>query len=211
MVITHHGADFFKVVFGDTTLAFNPVSKKSKLKGTKFGADIAFVSLNHPDMNGSDQVVHGAKEPFVVDGPGEYEIAGVFASGFATSSNYDSKTARINTIYILKLEGMKLCFLGAMSSKDLPAEAKSVIDNVDILFLPIGGDGVLEPAEAHDLAVKIEPKLIIPMHFEGVGMKDALKHYLKEEGQEGVKPVEKLTLKRKDLDGKEGEVIVLKS
>lgn len=37
-----------------------------------------------------------------------------------------------------------------------------------------------------------------------------LKSFLKEMGDEKAEVTEKLTLKRKDLDGKEGEVIVLK-
>ena len=46
MVITYHGGESFKVTFGDTTVAINPISKESKLSGARFGADIAIVSLN---------------------------------------------------------------------------------------------------------------------------------------------------------------------
>lgn len=210
MVITYHGAEFFKVTFGDTTLAFNPVSKDSKLKGAKFGADVAFLSLNHPDMNGVSQVTHGEREPLVIQGPGEYEVSGIFARGYASQSHY-GKEARINTVYILKFEGMKLCYLGATDSTSFSPEAMEMMDDIDILFLPIGGEGVLEPAAAHSLAVKLEPKLIIPMHFGDLGVKDALKVYLKEEGSEAMKPVEKLTLKKKDLEGKNADVVVLEA
>ena len=51
---------------------------------------------------------------------------------------------------------------------------------VDILFVPIGGDGVLDPAQAYKLAVSLEPKLIIQMHYGDVGDKNALKTFLKE-------------------------------
>ena len=51
MVISFLGAQFFKVSFGDTTLAFNPISKRSKLKQARFGADIALISVNHVDFN----------------------------------------------------------------------------------------------------------------------------------------------------------------
>ena len=47
------------------------------------------------------------------------------------------------------------------------------------------------------------------MHFGQVGIKDALKKYLKEAGEDAVKPIDKLTIKRKDLEGKMGEVVVL--
>jgi hypothetical protein len=39
----------------------------------------------------------------------------------------------------------------------------------------------------------------------------SLKAFLKEIGEEKAEVVDKLTLKRKDLEGKEGEVIVLKA
>jgi len=53
--------------------------------------------------------------------------------------------------------------------------------------------------------------VIIPMHYDGIGQKDALKTFLKEAGAESSKPVDKLTIKKKDLEGKAGEVVVLKS
>ena len=76
--------------------------------------------------------------------------------------------------------------------------------------MPIVGECVLEPAKAYKLAVSLEPKLIIPMHYGDIGMKDALKAFLKEAG-ENPSPVAKLTLKKKDLEGKEADVVVLES
>jgi len=208
MIITYQGAEFFKVQFGDTTIAFNPIAKESKLKTTRFFADIALVSLNHPDMNGTENLSYNGKDPFVISAPGEYEIKGIFIKGFASKSVYGGKE-RINTIYSVSLENMNICFLGALSDTNLSNEVKEELGDVDILFLPIGGDGVLDAAKAEKLSVEIEPKIIIPMHYGEVGAKDALKKYLKEAGEENTKPVEKLTLKRKDLDGKEGETVVL--
>ncbi len=210
MIITYHGADFFKVSFGDTTLAVNPISKDSKIKSTRFGSDITLVSLRSPEHNGTDVTSRGEKESFLIQGPGEYEVSGVFIKGFLSKSNYGGED-KINTIYTVSLEGINLGFLGALSEKELSAEAKEALDGIDVLFVPIGGDGVLDPATAHKIAVQFEPKIIIPSHFGEVGNKDALKVFLKEAGEESVKPVDKLTLKKKDLDGKEGDVIVLES
>jgi len=210
MVISFHGGEFIKASFGDTTLAFNPVSKDSKLNKTRFGADIALVSLDDVDMNGVEQVTHGTTVPFVIEGPGEYEAKKVTVRGYPSLSTYKGNE-RYNTIYFVELEGMNLCFLGALGTKKLPPEAKEGIASVDILFVPIGGEGVLTSAEAAEVAAEIEPSLVIPIHYGDIGKKDALKAFLKEEGEEGLKPVDKLTLKKKDLEGKEGEVVVLQS
>jgi L-ascorbate metabolism protein UlaG (beta-lactamase superfamily) len=206
MIITYHGMDFFKVSFGDITIAVNPISKDSKVKGARFGSDITLVSLNSPEHNGTDVTSRGEKESFLIQGPGEYEVSGVFIKGFLSKSTYGGNE-HLNTIYTVSLEGINLCFLGALSDIHIAPETKEAIDGVDILFVPIGGIGVLDPASAHKLAVQFEPKLIIPSHFSE--NEKALKAFLKESGEESVKPVDKLTIKKKDLDGKEGDVIVL--
>ncbi len=217
MVITYLGGECFKMQFGDMVIAFNPPAKDSALKSPRFGADIGLVSLNHPDFNGAEQLEFGEKKPFIVSGPGEYEVKGVFIKGFKSKSQYGGKD-KLNTIYTLGFDSMNICFLGAVS-EDLDAETNEAIDDIDILFVPIGGEGVLSPAAAYKMAVKLEPKLIIPMHFGAIGDKgasetlthegkEALKTFLKEAG-ETTKPVDKLTIKKKDLEGKSGEVVVL--
>ena len=59
--------------------------------------------------------------------------------------------------------------------------------------------------QASKLGVKLEAKLIIPVHYDAT----ALKAFLKEEGADGLKPVDKLTLKKKDVILMEGEIAVL--
>ena len=88
-------------------------------------------------------------------------------------------------------------------------ETKEAIDGVDILFVPIGGEGVLSSTDAYKLAVNLEPKIIIPMHYGDIGDKNALKTFFKEGGEETVAPIDKLTVKKKDLEGKEGDIVVL--
>lgn len=206
MIITYHGAEFFKVSFGDTTLAFNPISKKSKLSGTKFGADVALVTLNHPDFNGAEEMAFGAKQPFVVDGPGEYEIGEVTARGFGVETMYEG-VKRFNTIYQVNLEGINMIFLGALGSDTIDPKILGELGEIDILFVPIGGGDVLDVPAASKLATKLEARCIIPMHYD----ETALKAFLKEEGVTPEKPLEKLTIKKKDLLEMESQVVVLKS
>jgi L-ascorbate metabolism protein UlaG (beta-lactamase superfamily) len=117
----------------------------------------------------------------------------------------------INTVYSLGIDGINIAYLGALDDADLSPEIKEELGQADILFVPIGGDGVLNAADAYKTAVKREPAIIIPIHYGDVGDKDALKAFLKEGGQEDTKAIEKLTIKKKDLEGKQGETVVLKS
>lgn len=193
-----------KVSAGDTTLVFGPVSKKSKdLKPTNFGADVAFVSTNHADMNGAEEASRGDKKPFVISGPGEYELRGLTAAGFETKSRYAGEE-RINTAYAVVFDGLSFFYLGALSDAALPKDLLE-LDAPDILVIPIGGEGVLSPSEAQKLAVKLEAKIVIPVLYDDKN----LKTFLKESGSEGVSATEKLTVKPKDVVGKENEVVVL--
>ncbi len=211
MVITHHGGQCFKVTFGDLTLVFDPIAKGASLPAARFGADIALVSRDHADMNGVDEVTYGEKVPFAVTGPGEYERQGIVIQGFLSKSKYGlakSQTEAVNTIYSVELEDMTLVHLGALADAELSKEAREGLDEIDVLFVPVGGDGVLSPAKAHELAVSLEPKIIIPMHWSGMGQPKALEAFLKEAGN-GSEKVDKLTLKKKDLVGRDGSIIVV--
>jgi L-ascorbate metabolism protein UlaG (beta-lactamase superfamily) len=205
MVITYLGGQCLKITQGDLTIAVNPPGKGSALKGVKFGSDIVISTLNHDDFNGIENASYGERAPFVVDGPGEYEVKGVTVQGFGGPTSYGKKPG-LNTVYLMNLEGMNLCFLGALEG-ELPAAANEALDEIDILFTPVGGAGTLDYSGAAKLAVKLEPKAIVPLQYDAA----SLKSFLKEAGGEGAAPQEKLTIKRKDLEGKEGEVIVLQS
>src|SRR4051794_1999096 len=107
MILTYHGGACVRASAGDTTIVFAPVSKQSKnFKPTNFGADVAFIPLNHPDMNGAEEAARGDKVPFVVFGPGEYEVKEITASGFPTNTGKDGDL--INTVYSLKFDGLNV-------------------------------------------------------------------------------------------------------
>jgi hypothetical protein len=206
MIITYQGLESFKVQFGDMVLGFNPPSKESESKSPKFGADIALISIEDKDFNGADNLSFGEKKPFIISGPGEYDIKGVVIKGLPSVSRYGG-SEKINTIYIVTLESVRLCFLGALANKNLSPEVFEELEDIGVLFVPIGGDGVLSAADAYEFAVSLEPGIIIPMHFDPKSK--ALNTFLKEGGEEKIEPQEKATLKKKDIEGKEGDIIVI--
>ncbi len=206
MIITYYGLNTFKVQFGDTVLAINPSSKGDGRSPVRFGSDITLVSLWHPDFNATEQNESKGKTPIVIDGPGEYEVEGLTIAGISSPADYDGIST--NTIYNVSMEGMSLCFLGALSSGSLDSNVLEAIDGVDILFTPIGGGSVLDASSAYKLSVKLEPKIVIPSYFKS--LKDpALKKFLEEGGEDDIRPMEKFTVKKKDVESKSGEIVVL--
>jgi len=200
MIITYYGKQFFKIQQGDLVIATNPGSDG---KNGRFGADIALSTIKHEDYNGIDTVTYGEQIPFAIKGAGDYEVKGISIKGIPVNAKIGDKD-HINTIYSFSVDDISICFLGFLTSPNLTSSAIETIDSADILFVPVGKD-TLKARDAYNLAVSLEPKIIIPMDYE----KSDLSVFLKEGGEEGTKPVEKLTLKRKDLEGKEGEIVVL--
>lgn len=208
MVITYYGSSCFKVSSGEFVLAFDPPSKKSSFKSPRFRADAVLISHNHDDHSGYEMI--SGKEntaPVKIDGPGEYEIQGVDINGvFSWHDAHSGKKLGQNTIYSAEVEDIKICHLGDFGEKEMRSETLESIGPVDILFLPIGGKTVSDAETALKAANQLEPKIIIPMHYE----KKELTAFLKEAGAESSKPEEKLTIKKKEIAGDRARVVVLK-
>ena len=205
MVITYVAQGFVKIQFGSTVIAVNPVDKKVMPEAPRFGSSLVLVSLKDPYCSGIETVSYGEKRPFVIDGPGEYEVGGLYIKGLKTIT----REGKINTVYSLLLEQVNVCNLGLLDTPVLDEEVQEELGDIDVLFLPVG-DRVLSPAAASKVAAILEPKLVIPLGFGE--KKEVAKHltsFLKEEGIKDIKPLDKLTLKRRDLEGKEGEVMLL--
>ncbi len=206
MIITYHGAAMVKVSHGEWLAVFNPIGRSSQSKSSRFGADLVLVSFNDPAYNGVAAVTplgagFGERQPLVIDGPGEYELAGTFVRGFASSG----PGAKINTIFDLVLDGKRLVHLGALADSDLPPAVKEELVPVDILFVPIAGGELLSPRTAYQLALSLGPHLIVPVHYTS----ETLKQFLKEAGEEGLKSLDKLVVRGKELAENEAAVAVL--
>lgn len=142
---------------------------------------------------GDFEVCMKGRDSFLITGPGEYEVGGLLIKGLASSVK--------NTVYTVNLENMNVCFLGNLDSA-LPGNVIEELNEVDILF---AAGGVISPSESYKIAVSLESKLIIPTFKE----ESALKTFLKEAGSNPER-LEKLTIKRKDVEGKKGEIVILK-
>ncbi|MEA3452751.1 MAG: MBL fold metallo-hydrolase [Patescibacteria group bacterium] len=194
-----------KIVFID------PFSETIGLKLPSLTANILLTSHNGKSQK-DFKTIKGA--PFLIDGPGEYEIGGVFIQGI--SSLYDSslgKKSKQTTIYNIEAEGMRLCHLSDLNQKELDSKQLEIIGQVDILMVPVGGEEVMDSRTAQKIVNQIEPKIIIPMcyklpklktDFEGVDV------FLKTMGQEGIEPQASLKIKKQGLPT-ETKIVVLKA
>jgi L-ascorbate metabolism protein UlaG (beta-lactamase superfamily) len=195
----------------EANVVIDPFDEETGLKVPNFSADILLVTHDHHDHNN----IKGIKgEPFVISGPGEYEVKGVFIKGIPSfHDDLGGKEKGKNTIYTIETEGLRFCHLGDLGQKQLTDEQLEKIDTVDVLMIPVGGTYTISSTEAQKVISQIEPKMVIPMHYEIPKLKeklDGVDKFLKAMGKPSIVPVDKLTVKTSTLP-KEGttEIIVL--
>ncbi len=73
---------------------------------------------------------------------------------------------------------------------------------VDILMLPVGGVTTITAAMAAETIRKIEPKIVLPMHYKTPGSKlelDPVDAFLKEMAQPVTEPKPKLNVNKNNL------------
>ena len=204
MIIQRYGDYFLKLSAGDKTIGVNPISKESKVKESRFGANVTLVQTNGPDMNGSG-LMKGKEGTFVISGPGEYEIQDIFIKGFRTATKYGGADGQ-NTIYSLLFDQINVVLLGPLVNDQIPEEAAEELYSADIIFVPIGGGDTLESDEAFKLVKKFSPRIVIPLSYDKKTLDAFASNFGEKTNEE-----EKITLKRRDVEGEQMVCMALKN
>ncbi|MDB4939742.1 MAG: Zn-dependent hydrolase of the beta-lactamase fold-like protein [Candidatus Doudnabacteria bacterium] len=195
MQIQYFGLSSFKFSSKDTTSILDPFSKESGLTPPRGNADLLILSEKDNELYSYSSSISG--EPFIVDGPGEYDVKEHTITGIPVKD----KDGKVITIYLIELEGIKILFMAHIKKLALTQDEIEDIGEVDILLIPIGGGDVLEYDEAAKTVNFIEPKIVIPMHYKMNGLKiDAASEekFLKEMGGKA-ETMEKLSIKKKEF------------
>jgi len=221
MQINWHGQSCFQITSSQgknnqIDIVIDPFSEEIGLKLPKLEADILLVTHNHYNHNNVKAVsaTKSGSSPFLISGPGEYEIKNVFIEGIPSwHDDSQGKERGENTIYTIEAEELKLCHLGDLGQKELTEEQLERIGEVDILMIPVGGVFTISAKEALKVMSQIEPRITIPMHYQIPKLKvklEGLDKFLKTLGLKSITPENKLSIKKKDLSPEEAKIIVLK-
>lgn len=106
----------------------------------------------------------------VLDHPGEYEVSEVSIYGIALRGHMDEPGKREVTAYKVIIDDVRY-FISGHIYPDLSEKELEAIGTVDVLFVPVGGNGfTTDPVGALKLIKKIEPKLVIPTHYDDTAL-----------------------------------------
>jgi len=211
MEITWYGHSCFRITErSGTTVVCDPFDNKEiGYAPLKLRAEIVTISHDSPGHN----FVKGVKgDPYVIDGPGEFEIGGVFITGLRTDRKQKDTQARIvNTLYLIEYDGINIIHVGDMQQVPTQTEVES-LGPVHIALVPVGGKGALNAAKASDVISLFEPNIVIPMQYETQDSKielEPISKFLKEMGLSEVVTEPSLKINNSSSLPDETQVIVL--
>lgn len=196
MEVTYQGVNCVRLTGKSISVLCDPYPKSSGLGEIKLQSDVTL--LSQPDLEPA------SKGGMVLDSPGEYEVKGSMITGVPAKLHIDhEKELQKATIYNITIEGIRVGFLGniAPGMSDDQIEA---LGQVDVLIVPVGGHGLtLDAASAAQLISQLEPKYVVPTHYDDGKTKyevpqDKLEVFLKEVGSQA-EPQAKLRVTQKDL------------
>lgn len=214
MDITYLGHSSFKLRGKSASLVTDPFDPV--MVGLRFPAveaDIVTVSHDHKDHSQAD-LVKGFKK--LISGPGEYEVLGVSILGYPSFHDSEGGAKRgKNIIYVFEFDGLRMAHLGDLG-QGLSEEKIAQIGDIDVLFIPVGGEVTIGAKEAVNIASEIDPYFIIPMHYQVPGLnKEIFSNlapvdlFLSECGL-SVEKMDKFSIKKEEIiDDQSVKVIVL--
>ncbi len=208
MEIIWLGHSCFRLRGREATLITDPYDRSLGYALGRLSAQIVTVSHHHPDH---DNVASIGGSPKIIDGPGEFEIAGVLISGIPTFHDpQEGKLRGRNTVYLIELDDLTIVHLGDLGHP-LSAEQAEELTPVDVLLVPVGGGTTITAEQAAEAVSLLEPKIVIPMHYLVPGLQrelDPATKFLKEMGLDEAAPQPKLTITPASLPP-ETQVMVL--
>ncbi len=206
MEIVWLGHCCFRIRAKEATVVTDPCDKSTGYSLGRPTADLVTVSTHDRAHDYADGI---AGSPRVIDGPGEFEVAGVSVMGVPTTASTNGNGNR-NIAYVIELEDLRIGHLGGINTVPTSDQIEQ-IGGLDILFVPVGGGGALEAPPAAEAVSLLEPKLVIPMHFKTAAERASLTpvdRFLKEMGAKVSDTHAKVSIARSSLP-EETQVMVL--
>jgi L-ascorbate metabolism protein UlaG (beta-lactamase superfamily) len=206
MHIHYFGLSSFKFITKDATVITDPFDKSSGLTPPRGNADIVILSDKQNNLYSNYQGLSG--EPFMAIDPGEYDVKGVTITGIPLKQEDGYITA-----FLIESEDIKILNLAHIKEFSIAEDDLDDLGEIDILIIPVGDHHTMDASKASKIVNDIEPKIVIPSHYQTPGLDikaDPVEKFIKEMGNKS-ETMEKLLIKKKDLPPEGTQVIILET
>ncbi len=164
MVIEWLGHSCFKITLkSGLRILLDPYNGDTGYAPQDVEADVVTISHAHYDHN---DLSHVKGNYTVVNTPGVQTFGELTIEGFETWHDHSQGAHRgANIIFLFSVRGIRLCHMGDIGC--IPDDALfEKLCGTDILLIPVGGKVTIDAKEALSICERIEPNIIIPMHFK---------------------------------------------
>jgi L-ascorbate metabolism protein UlaG (beta-lactamase superfamily) len=204
MQIQYFGLSSFKITTKEATVITDPFHKDSGLTPPRGAAEVLILADKNSKLYSSDSGISG--EHFDITDPGEYDVKGVTVTGIPLKQEKGYVT-----VYLIESEDIKILNLTHINEFNMKEDEIEGLGDIDILILPVGGNTVMSASTAGKVVSEIEPKIVIPSHYKMKDLildLDGIEKFVKEMGGKK-EEMEKLTLKKKDLQEEGTKLVIL--
>ncbi len=193
MEITWLGRSAVRLVSNDVALVADPFADE----GGRL-PDARIIAASDSAAAGLDAAAAAGAR--VIAGPGQYEALGYNVTGMGTAlEGADGGERRINTVYVIRSDGVSVCHLGALSGR-LSGRQLDALGAVDVLLAPAGGDGgAASVRDVARMAGALSPGIVIPIGYDPEGEEDALGALVEAMNAERPTPQARLNVTRGNL------------
>ena len=207
MEISWYGHSCFRFADrGKATVITDPYDDSIGYALPKLKAEVVTVSHDAPGHSNFGNVKSMQR---LINGPGEYEIGGVFIIGTAMH-NTEGERPKYNVAYSFDYDGLNVVHLGDLDH--VPHQSTiEAMGNTDVLLLPVGGGGGLGATQAAEVVSMLEPGIVIPMHYktdESLLDLEPLDKFLKEMGVSRIQQEDTLKIAKNSLP-EQTQIVVL--
>ncbi len=143
-------------------LVTDPADERSIPKLPRVSADVITVSHRHHDHCAVERI---AGDPTVKESPETETLTGFTITGLMTFHDEARGAKRgANTVFLIEADGQRFVHCGDLGH--IPDERTiAAIRGCDVLLLPVGGIYTVDGKTAWEIAKRVAPKTVVPMHY----------------------------------------------
>jgi L-ascorbate metabolism protein UlaG (beta-lactamase superfamily) len=169
---------------------------------------LLLVTHEHPDHNGVEAV--GGDPAILRSTAGRLESPLGEVLAIASEHDEEAGTQRgPNTIFVFELDGLRIAHFGDFGQSELRDEQAALLDDLDLLFIPVGGSATIGADQAAEIVARLHPRWVVPMHYRTprIGFLDTADAFLERSPQ--VEHTPEPAFETSELPATDGPLVVV--
>jgi len=192
------GHSCFRLTDGEVSILTDPFPNSIGITMGEQQAEIVTISNSHPNHSHIEGVL---APPCVINGPGYYDLHGIYIQGIVTALGENETPEQRNTAYRIEMAGISIVHLGDIKGP-LSNNRVESFSPLDVLLVPAGAVCTADTNDIVKIIQRLDPKIVVPMHYNIPNIDvelQSLDSLLQELGVTAPEPQTRLNITRSSL------------